>query len=58
MSGSEPLRSSSEASWIGVSLEGILHPPDDGVDAVRGGLHGGLEVVGGEGDVLHGEVGL
>ena len=33
-------------------------PAHDGVDPVRRGLHGGLEVVGGEGYVLHGVVGL
>ena len=31
-------------------------PAHDGVDPVWRGLHGGLEVVGGEGDVLHGVV--
>ena len=35
-----------------------LHPPDDRVYSVRGGLYGGLEVVGWEGNVFHSEVGL
>ena len=58
MSESKILISSSKACRIRVSLKGVLHPPDDGVHPVRGGLDGGLEVVGGEGNVFHGEVGL
>ena len=35
-----------------------LHPPDDSVYSVWGGLDGGLKVEGWEGNVFHGEVGL
>ena len=35
-----------------------LHPPDDCIDPLRAGLHGRLEVVGGEGDVTHASVAL
>ena len=35
-----------------------LHPPDDCIDPLRAGLHGRLQVVGGEGDVTHASVAL
>ena len=35
-----------------------LHPPDDNVYSVWGGLYGGLKVEGWEGNVFHREVGL
>ena len=35
-----------------------LHPPDDGIDPLGRGLHGGLQVPGGEGDVAHAVVAL
>ena len=54
----EALGSSSEAPGVRVPLEAVLHPPDDGVHPLGRGLHRRLEVEGGEGDVLHGEVGL
>ena len=35
-----------------------LHPPDDCIDPLRAGLHGRLQVVGGEGYVTHASVAL
>ena len=35
-----------------------LHPPDDCIDPLWAGLHGRLQVVGGEGDVTHASVAL
>ena len=35
-----------------------LHPPDDCIDPLRAGLHGRLQVIGGEGDVTHASVAL
>ena len=47
-----------KTAGIGISLKSVLHSPDDGVDSLRRGLDGGLEVESGEGDVFHREVGL
>ena len=56
LGGFEALGSASEAPGVRVPLEAVLHPPDDGVHPLGRGLHRRLEVEGGEGDVLHGEV--
>ena len=58
LGGFEALGSASEAPGVRVPLEAVLHPPDDGVHPLGRGLHRRLEVEGGEGDVLHGEVWL
>ena len=41
-----------------VLMNGMVRPPDDGVHSFWGRLHGGLQVVGGEGDVPHAVVAL
>ena len=58
LGGFKALGSSPKAPGVWVPLEAVLHPPDDGVHPLGRGLHRRLEVEGGEGDVLHGEVGL
>ena len=58
MGGFEALGSAAKSPGVRVPLEAVLHPPDDGVHPLGRGLHGRLEVEGGEGDVLHREVGL
>ena len=58
LGGFKALGSSSKAPGVRVPLEAVLHPPDDGVHPLGRGLHRRLKVEGGEGNVLHGEVGL